>query len=85
MALTAAADHDIPHFQLEMDSGNLQEALKSTSFDLATGGILFQVLRDLLHEQFVCSSILYVPRSCNSLAHALASLALSWDLGQAIV
>ena len=81
MSLTAAPDHGISHFQLETDSTNLQEALKSTSFDLATGGMLFHDLRALLHEQLVCSSILYVPRSCNLLAHALASLALSWDLG----
>jgi len=54
MAITVATEHGISHVQIETDSANLQEAIRSTSFDLSTDGMLFQDIRGLLHEQFIC-------------------------------
>lgn len=67
--LKAASDHGVSHVQIEMDSSHLRETISSSSFDLSTSGILFREIRDLVHEQFVCSDVLLVPRSCNLLAH----------------
>jgi len=79
-ALQAAADYGISHVQVEVDSIALQQALQSSSMDLATCGMLLSDTRSLLCEHFVCSKILSIPRACNGLAHNLAKLAMSWDL-----
>ena len=79
-ALQAAADYGISHVQVEVDSTALQQALQSSSMDLATCGMLLSDTRSLLCEHFVCSKILSIPRACNGLAHNLAKLAMSWDL-----
>ena len=44
--------------------------------------MLVRDTRDLLHEYFVCTDILSVPRTCNSVAHNLARVGLSWDSGE---
>ena len=64
---------------MEVDSIALQQALQSSSMDLATCGMLLSDTRSLLCEHFVCSKILSIPRACNGLAHNLAKLAMSWD------
>jgi hypothetical protein len=38
--------------------------------------------RDLLYDHFMCSSILSIQRTCNSVAHNLAKVGLSWDPGE---
>lgn len=45
----------------------------------------FRELHDLLHDQFRCSKILNVPRSCNSSVHELARIGMSWDPDQSCV
>lgn len=53
--------------------------------DLAQGGVLFRDIRELLADHFRCNKIQYIPRSCNSYAHEIAKLALSWDPGQSFL
>jgi len=53
--------------------------------DLAASGMLIRETRVLLQEVFFCNDVLLVPRICNSAAHALASLGMSWDPGESCV
>ena len=71
--------------QVEVDSALLQQALLTSSMDLAVSGMLIKDTWVLLHEHFVCDDVLLVPRNCNSAAHALASLGMSWDPGESCV
>jgi len=65
-----------------MDSIILKQALQSSFMDFATCGMLVRDTRDLLHEYFICTDILSVPRACNSVAHNLARVGMSWDSGE---
>lgn len=78
----AATYFEISHIIIETDSCHLREAITSTSRDLAVGGGHFSGIRALLHENFNYFSVCNIPRSCNSSAHELASMGMSWDLGQ---
>jgi ribonuclease HI len=80
-ALESAERHGISRIELETDSSQLREAIRSMSRDLAPGGVLFKCIRELLHNSFRCTKVSNVPRLCNSSAHKIAKLALSWDLG----
>jgi hypothetical protein len=81
-ALEAAEHFGISQVVLETDSSLLKDAITSSSRDLAIGGGLFANIRSLLLDSFSCTSICKIPRSCNSSAHELASLGMSWDPGQ---
>ena len=72
-------DYGISRVQVEVDSVILQQALLTSSMDLVVSGMLIRDTWVLLHEHFVCDDVLLVPRICNSIAHALASLGVSWD------
>ena len=76
-----ASTEGISHVQVEVDSTVLQQALQSSSMDLATCAMLISDAGSMLNEHFVCSKILSVPRTCNGLAHNLAKLAMCWDPG----
>ena len=39
----------------------------------------------LLADHFRCDCIRNIPRSCNSVAHEIARLDMSWDPGQSVV
>ena len=84
-ALEAAEMHGISRIQLETDSSQLREAITSECRDLALSGVLFRSITELLHDQFVCSKIVNIPRSGNSSAHEIAKVALSWDPGQSSI
>ena len=84
-ALEAAEMHGISRIELETDSALLREALITNSRDLATEGALFRSIRDLLADQFRCDCVRNIPRSCNSVAHEIARLDMSWDPGQSVV
>ena len=81
-ALQEAADYGISRIQLETDSAVLKQALLSSSMDLAACGMLIGYIRGLLHDHFVCSGVLSIPRNCNSVAHNLAKIGLSWNPGE---
>ena len=68
--------------QVEVDSKVLQQALQTSSMDLATCGMLLRDTSALLNEHFVCSKIISMPRACNVIADNLVKLALSWDPGE---
>jgi len=78
-ALQAATEVGISRIQMEVDSSILKQALLLPSSDLAASGMLIRDTRHLLHEHFICNDIFLVPRACNSVAHNLASLGMSWD------
>jgi ribonuclease HI len=69
----------ISRIKLETDCSQLQDAIMSQSRDLAPGGVLFRSIRELLQDRFICNKIIAIPCSCNSSAHKIAKLALSWD------
>lgn len=84
-ALEAAEAHGISRVQIETDSSQLCEALKSTTRDLEPSGMMFRYIREFLVDQFVCSSICNVPCVCNAAAHELARLGIMWDPGQSML
>jgi len=85
-ALQAATDFCISQIQLEMDSSILKQALLMPSLDLAASGMLIRDIRDLLHEHFVRNNdIILIRRTCNSVAHELARLGMSWDRGESCI
>jgi ribonuclease HI len=77
-ALQAATDYGISRIQVEVDSSVLQHALQSSTMDLATREMMIKDTRFMLQEHFVCSGIISIPGSCNSVAHDLAKFAMSW-------
>jgi hypothetical protein len=83
--LEAAEAHGISRIELETDSAMQREALVTSSRDFAPDGVLFTGIRELLNDHFRCEFIRNIPRSCNSVAHEIARLDMSWDLEQSIV
>lgn len=84
-ALQSATDFGISQIQLEMDSSVLKKALLSSSMDLAVSRMIIRDTRELLLGHFVCNDVLSVPRVCNSVAHELARMGMSWDPGESCV
>ena len=77
-ALQSATDLGISRIQLEMDSWVLKQALLSSSMDLAVSGMLIRDTRDLLRSSSVCNDVRLVSRVCNSVAHELDRMGMSW-------
>jgi hypothetical protein len=50
---------------IETDCANLAAALKSPTFDLAPGGVIFREIRSLLALHFTLRGIVFVRRVCN--------------------
>jgi ribonuclease HI len=84
-ALESVEAVGISRIELETDCSQLQDAIMSQRRDPAPGGVLFRSIRELLQDRFVCNKVIAIPRSCNSSAHEIAKLALSWDPGQSNV
>lgn len=60
---------------LETDSQLVKLALGSNAFALAaTGGIVYE-LKNLISSSFVQFSVVYCPRTCNRVAHAVTAQA----------
>ena len=78
-ALDAAEVQGISRIELETDSSLLREALATSSRDLAPQGVLFKGIWEILSDHFRCEFIRNIPRSCNSVAHEIARLGMSWD------
>jgi hypothetical protein len=64
------------------DAGRLHAVPDALTSEAAACGMLIKDTCFLLREHFVCSAIFSIPRSCNSVAHELAKLALCWDPGE---
>lgn len=58
---------------LEMDAAILGDALRSTDWDRSPYGCLFRQIRDLMFYEFSTCVISVCNRTCNQLAHCLAS------------
>ena len=74
-ALEVAGQDNISSIMQE-DSWQLEEAIRTSSRDIAPSGRLLRDIQKLLHDCFVCSNLLHVSRVCNSSAHELAQLGL---------
>jgi ribonuclease HI len=85
IGLEAVVSQGISNIVLEMDSAILKGALTSDDRDLVPEGAFIGGLREFILDNFASVQISNVSRSCNSLAHAIAKVGLSWDPGQAIV
>ena len=73
-AVLAAADQGMTRVVLETDSQLVKSALESNMFALAdTGGIVYE-LKFLISSSFSEFKVLFSPRTCNSVAHAVAAL-----------
>jgi hypothetical protein len=54
---------------------------KNSSWEVIQEVLQVKVIQDTrdLHEHFMCNDVLLIPRACNSIAHELARLGMSWD------
>jgi hypothetical protein len=64
---------------IEMDSSNLVHAIQSTEFDLSPEGVLYRDNRAFIRLNFNSVNVMYCPRGCNKVAHALGALGASRD------
>ena len=71
-AFQAAATQGMQHIILETGSATTVKALQSSEHDLAPGGVLFREAKFILDTMFSSWSVVFVNRSCNSVAHDLA-------------
>jgi hypothetical protein len=81
-AVQRAAEIGIQKIVLQTDAMAVVEATFSRGVDRSSASGLLWELKDLLSCNFVSSSVVHNPRSCNLGAHSLAALgaALSLDL-----
>jgi ribonuclease HI len=76
-ALMATVQWGMGNIILETNALNLVKALTSTNYDLAPEGIIYRDLRSFLYLNFVSVKVVFVPRSCNKVAHEIAALGAS--------
>ena len=67
---------------LESDSTILVQALQSSDYDFSAAGVLIREAKFLISMNFVHVDVVHAPQSCNSCAHELARIGLSWDPNQ---
>ena len=71
--LKAAIEKGMSRIVVETDSMMLRSALKGSSFSLAPTGGLIHEIKVLVSSNLVFFDILYCPRVCHCVAHALAA------------
>jgi hypothetical protein len=76
-AITMAERMGFGRIIIATDCQTLQQALTSTDYDMAELGTLFREAKFLLQMEFLDYHVIYVPRTCNKPAHALAALGLA--------
>lgn len=84
-ALKYASEVGMLRVVLETDAFNLKSALVSSSFDSAPCGVIFRELRYMMITRFTDVRVSYCPRSCNRVAHKLASLGVRLQVGDVLV
>jgi hypothetical protein len=84
-ALIATMDQGMSHIILERDSTILVQALQSSDYDFSAADVLIREAKFLISMNFVHVDVVHAPRSCNSCAHELARVGLSWDPDQSHV
>jgi ribonuclease HI len=75
----AAIDAGVGHVVIESDAVAVVQAVYSSTYDLSTITHLVEELRSLLYLNFISWVVQQRPRSCNRVAHELASLGSSCD------
>jgi ribonuclease HI len=81
-ALRAASMLGISRIIIESDSTNLLQALQTSHYDQAPGGLLFMEAREEIRLNFDVVSFNHCKRVCNNAAHTLASRVLFGEDGQ---
>ena len=76
-AINIAASVGISKLQIETDSLLLQKGVLTDEMDQARAGVIFQDIRRVIRDHFLCFECLHVPRLCNSSAHEIAALGMS--------
>jgi hypothetical protein len=59
---------------LPFKKNNLVRAIKSKEFDFTPEGDIYRDIRAFISLNFVSVNIVFRPRSCNKVAHALAAI-----------
>jgi hypothetical protein len=59
--------------------------LRCYNYDFSVAGVLTREAKILISMNFVHVDVVHAPRSCNSCAHELARVGLSWDPDQSHV
>lgn len=72
--LEAAAAQGLQNIVIESDSQTLVKALLTEEYDRAQGGVLFREAKFLMATIFGSVTVVFVPCSCNVVAHELAHL-----------
>jgi len=80
-ALLIAADRGMQRVIVETDSQTLVKALLSDEMDRASSGVFFREAKFIMATLFSSVEVLHTTRSCNSVAHGLAQVGRSRDLG----
>ncbi|KAF8696155.1 hypothetical protein HU200_037049 [Digitaria exilis] len=70
---------------LETDSLMVKLAVEGHDYDMAATEGLIQELKNLVKFEFQSCSVDFCPRSCNSVAHALAAYGKTLDLGAELI
>jgi ribonuclease HI len=72
-ALQVVQNWGISRIHIETDSQLLVQALKNNDDDFGPCGVLIKKIKETLYLNFICLSVEYCPRACNSVADALAA------------
>jgi hypothetical protein len=76
-ALQVAADWGLAQLIIETDSSNLVRAIESTEFDSAPERVIYRNIKSFIRLNFKLVKVLFCPRGCNKVAHALGALGAS--------
>jgi hypothetical protein len=76
-AVQATAGWGMGNVQIKSDFQNLIKAVQCTESDLTHEGILYREIRAFVRSNFIYSSFQFCPRTCNKVAHAMATLGAS--------
>jgi hypothetical protein len=79
-----AAELGVSRIILETDSLLLKQALDDSSYGLAVTGGLICEIQVLLATNFSSFRVMYAPRTCNRVAHALAAIGCKYPHGDVL-
>jgi hypothetical protein len=70
-------DAGVHKVEVETDCITLKTVLSSNAYDVLEGGTLVREIKFLLATNFVDIKVIHCPRTCNKVAHKLASMVAS--------
>jgi hypothetical protein len=83
-AIQFASGAGIHKVELETDCQILIRVLSSSDYDDSGGGNLFREIKYLLEKNFADYKVLHCPRTCNTIAHKLASTGVNMTSGSSL-